>query len=264
MDTGTNQAEIYSKFRRGITPEVVSAIMSAANRDKPAERLLDLGTGTGQSIEAFFGQVHDIIAVEPNTQRLQFARQRLEGQAQQQGATIQFLDAHAEDFTVPQGWQASIATICRAFHVMDRPTVLRHLETIVAQEGVVAIIDDLPLWSSGNAPWQQELAKYVKQLIDAEHRLDDGEYKDPSVPYADLFKTSIFPDISEQTIPYTRTWTVDEIVGYIQSTAFGNPDLFGEHAADFARDFAATLQPLSPTGTFEESGQFKLLIGRRP
>jgi hypothetical protein len=58
-------------------------------------------------------------------------------------------------------------------------------------------------------------------------------------------------------------WSVDEIVGYLYSTSFANPALFGDRQADFEADLRAELAVLSPTGVFGERLDFYMMLGRR-
>lgn len=74
---------------------------------------------------------------------------------------------------------------------------------------------------------------------------------------------SPFSQVEEHTVPVTRTWTPDAILGYLYSTSFAAPQLFGDRLGNSDQAVRAALAKLSDADTFEEDNEFVIRIGRR-
>ena len=75
---------------------------------------------------------------------------------------------------------------------------------------------------------------------------------------------SPFSVVSERTVPVTRTWTADSILGYLYSTSFARADLFGDRLKDFDSEVRAVLGEINSENTFVEENEFLIRIGQRP
>lgn len=67
-------ARYYAQFRPGIPASVAALLVTESNRKAPATTLLDLGTGTGQIVEALAGSFQEIVAVDPDAEMLEVAK----------------------------------------------------------------------------------------------------------------------------------------------------------------------------------------------
>jgi SAM-dependent methyltransferase len=71
------------------------------------------------------------------------------------------------------------------------------------------------------------------------------------------------PQVEELRVPVHRTWTADAVMGYLYSTSFAAPALFGDRLAEFDAAARAVLTGHSGTGDFGEDNEFLIRIGRR-
>lgn len=56
----------------------------------------------------------------------------------------------------------------------------------------------------------------------------------------------------------------DSIIGYLYSTSYAAPALFGQHLSTFERGVTDALATASPDGVLHENNAFNILLCRRP
>ncbi len=74
---------------------------------------------------------------------------------------------------------------------------------------------------------------------------------------------SPFDVVEEVRVPVQRVWITESILGYLYSTSFAAPQLFGDRLGDFEHEVTAALTELSDDDTFSEDNEFLIRIGRR-
>lgn len=261
MSLFTGTVGYYRQYRPGI-PEEVAAVLDLAVHQSSPRRLLDVGTGTGLVAEALLGRFDDIIAIDNDAEMLAAAEAALRP-ALPTGTKLSLIESTAEDFTPPTGWRADLVTICRAFHWLDQATVLSLLDGQVAQDGAVAIFGDNSFWAA-DSPWKQAVRAVVQDFLGEERRAGNGTFQHHNRPYSEIMEESPFSQVEEIKVPVHRTWTADGILGYLYSTSFAAPHLFGDRLADFETAVKAALaEHGSSQDTFPEENEFLIRIGRR-
>jgi SAM-dependent methyltransferase len=112
-------------------------------------RVMDLGCGPGQLAAAFAPHIHSVLAVDPDEEMLEAARETnatFENVTLHRGSSADLDDSFGPFAAVLMG---------RSFHWMDRPATLRMLDKIVMPDGVVICFEthliDVPenAWKSG-------------------------------------------------------------------------------------------------------------------
>jgi ubiquinone/menaquinone biosynthesis C-methylase UbiE len=254
MSNFAGTAAYYDQYRPGVTDEVIQTILRAV--PQPVH-LLDLGTGTGRILEQFAPHFADVIAVEPDHDMLELARRRLLRHS------VRFIYATAEDAILPEGWQASLVTISRAFHWMDRPAVLRKLDSVVLPHGVIALLSDHSFWHLPEE-WSAIIQKTLKEFLGPERRTLMGTYRPPGEFFKESLQHSPFSVTEEHLIPVERYWTLDDIIGYLYSTSFASRAVLGGRAKAFEKRIRERLTEYAPDGKFVEHNRFEILLGRRP
>jgi trans-aconitate methyltransferase len=250
----------YRQYRPGIPQEVADILAGAVGDSKP-RRLLDVGTGTGLVVEALLGRFDDVIAIDSDADMLAAAEVALRPQLPD-NASLLLQQVAAEDFAPPSDWQADLVTICRAFHWLDQATVLARLDAQVSRAGAVAIFGDNSFWVA-TSPWKVAIRAIIQDLLGEQRRAGTSTFQHHDRPYSDIMRESPFHQVDEVTVPVVRTWTADSILGYLYSTSFAAPQLFGERLDEFDRTVRTTLEQFSDTNTFPEDNEFLLRIGRR-
>lgn len=129
-----SDAKYDQRYRPDIPPSAAELLVAQANRDAPARRLIDLGTGTGQVVRALAPHFPEVIAVGPDAEMIAEARRVHEPAP---GGEARYVVARAEQFLPPAGWRPDLVTVCRAFHWMDQAAVLAWLADAVSPTGCV-------------------------------------------------------------------------------------------------------------------------------
>jgi len=260
MSTFTGVSEYYRRYRPGIPEDLATLLVEQANRDACATTLLDLGTGTGQVVEALHSCFSDIIAVDSDQEMLDAAEAYLR-QLISADTALRCIHAKAEDFVPPPGWSASLVTISRAFHWMEQPLVLERLTAYVPREGVVAVFGDRSFWDADN-DWKKALRAVIQSFLGEQRRSGAGVFVHHDRPYSDIMRESPFHRVEEFTIPVRRVWNVDSVLGYLYSTTFAAPWLFGGRVHEFEVAVRAALAAYSKDGLMEEN-EFVVRVGRK-
>ena len=254
-------AENYRKYRPGIPAEVADLLVAATPQRSP-RRLLDVGTGTGLVVKALINEFDDVVAFDTDTGMLQEAEDCLRPLVRV-GSSLMLERGSAETFLPHADWRADLVTICRAFHWLDQEAVLKRLDAQVSVDGVVAIFGDNSFWASSN-PWKDLVRDLIKSYLGEERRAGDSVFKHHNRPYSEIMAESPFSVVTEHVVPVERIWTANGILGYLYSTSFATPRLFGDRLAEFdaaARDLLASL---SADDRFVEANEFLIRIGKRP
>lgn len=259
MFTGTT--EFYRQFRPGI-PDNVAAVLDGSVDPHRPRRLLDIGTGTGLVVEALLGRFDDIIAIDNDADMLAAAELALRP-ALPDGTTLVLGQTTAENFIPPDGWLADLVTICRAFHWLDQPAVLAQLDSQVAARGAVAIFGDNSFWVA-TSEWKAAVRTVIQEFLGEQRRAGGGTFNHHDRPYSEIMQESPFSQVEEFTIPVQRTWTADSILGYLYSTSFAAPHLFGKRLDEFDTTARARLATFSDDDVFLEDNEFLIRIGQRP
>lgn len=179
------------------------------------------------------------------------------------GQRLRFIEASAGQFQPPNGWAADLVTICRTFHWLDRPAVLTHLDQFVASDGGVAILGDNSIWAA-NAPWKREIKTVLTEFLGEQRRAGGGTYRRPPRSYTDDLDESPVSSWTQVTVPVRRQRTLDSVIGYLHSTSFAAPHLFGNQMEEFDRAIRERLPVHASDGMFIDENEFGILLARRP
>ena len=261
MTVFSGTAVSYAAFRPGIPREVAEILHAAAPSPSP-RRLLDIGTGPGFVVTALLPYFDDIIAIESEPDMLTAAgvlvRRALPAQSM-----LQLEYSRAEDFTPPEGWRADLVTVCRAFHWLDQSAVLDRLDAQVTPHGAVAIFSDLSLWTA-DAPWQQAIRALIQEFLGEQRRAGTTVFTPSGIPYQQVLQASAFSKVREIQVPVRRAWLVPAVLGYLASTSFAAPHLFGDRLPQFEQAATTILNGHATDGLLMEDNAFTVLIAHRP
>ncbi|MEV5543300.1 class I SAM-dependent methyltransferase [Saccharopolyspora shandongensis] len=262
MSLFTGTATYYRQFRPGIPVDVAAVLDQAAPaRPSGSRRLLDVGTGTGLVAEALLDRFDDIIALDNDVDMLAAAESSLRPKLPE-NSRLTLVESTAENFTPPAGWQAELVTICRAFHWLDQAAVLALLDRQVAADGAVAIFADNSFWAAGSL-WKEAVRDVVKSFLGEQRRAGAGTFQHHNRPYSEIMEESPFNEVEEVRVPVHRTWTAESILGYLYSTSFAAPHLFGDRLKEFEAAVKNRLADFSDNDTFPEDNEFLIRLGRR-
>lgn len=251
--------EYYAKYRPPIPEEVIEVIVEHFDI-KPTDRVLDLGCGTGQVALAMEGKCGEMVCLDPDPEMLKWA-QKITKDCK---TKLTWLNYGSEDLGKIKERLGifKLATICRAFHWMNQEQTLKNLDPLVEEDGGVALFGDKSLWT-GDEDWQQAVKKVIQQFLGEERRAGEGKFREPEEPWENLLARSAFRFIKIHDVSIVRTWNVETIIGYLFSTSFAAPHLFGNQLSRFKEDVKNTLLSLNPTGIFKENAVWAITLGSK-
>ncbi|MFD7919644.1 class I SAM-dependent methyltransferase [Streptomyces sp. NPDC059740] len=256
----------YERYRPGVPTPAVQ-LLADVLQGRPNPVLLDLGTGTGQVPRALLsaapGLAH-IEAVDSSQQMLDQARDALAPKLG--GCTLRLVHAAAEAYTPLPGDEAhspDLITCCRAFHWMNRAAVLAMADRVAAPDAAVAIMGDGSLWTH-EADWTRALRELIQHYLGAERRAGTGAaYREPGRSYEEDLAASAWNEVTEHAFPVDRAWAPKDVIGYLRSTSFAGPELFGEQHAAFEAQARTLLDAHACGGSLIEHAVFTVLLARR-
>ncbi|GII22833.1 class I SAM-dependent methyltransferase [Planosporangium mesophilum] len=260
MSNFTGTVDYYRRYRPGIPTDVANVLIAASAVETP-RRLLDLGTGTGHVVLAIGDRFDEVVAADPDAGMLAAAHDSLRA-ALPADVMLRLVHATAESFTTPPGWTASLVTICRAFHWMDKPAVLARLDQRVSPAGTVAIFADRSFWTASN-PWQTAVRQIITEFLGTQRRAGDSVFTHADRPFGEILAESAFSVVEEVRVPVRRTWTAESVLGYLYSTSFAARRLFGDRVHEFEEAIISTLTEHSENGSLVEDNEFLIHLGRR-
>ncbi|MFD7623915.1 class I SAM-dependent methyltransferase [Streptomyces sp. NPDC059802] len=269
-----DSAADYARYRPGIPDEAVRILSESLDGfDRPT--LLDLGSGTGQVPVALLPAVPGITRVDlvdPDSDMLRTAAEQL--RPLHGHATVAFHTVPAETFSAPVGgYQADLVTCARAFHWLDRPAALRMADRVTSPTAAVAVMGDGSLWTY-EAHWTAALKALIQSYLgDGRRAGTTGTYTEPRSRYEDDLADSAFSKVTEHRFAVRRTWTPDQVVGYLRSTSFAHPSLFdepgtppglaGRRHARFEQEARGLLEGYVHGEGLVEDAVFTVLLARR-
>ncbi|MCZ0990423.1 class I SAM-dependent methyltransferase [Streptomyces diastatochromogenes] len=261
MNAFAGTSSYYRRLRPGIPVELAALLDAAAPVGSP-RRLLDVGTGPGLVAHALLRYFDDLFAVDSDTAMLAEAETMLQS-AVSASHRLQIRHTRAEDFVPPEGWRPHLVTCCRVFHWLDQRRFLDRLSEYVAPDGVVAVFSDRSLWTADNE-WQQAARAVVREFLGEHRRAGAGVFGPPGPPFADVLRASAFCDVTTTVIPVHREWIIAKVTGYLYSTSFAAPQLFGDRRRAFETALEDALAPFTTGGVLTEDNAFTVHTARRP
>ncbi|MFG2703133.1 class I SAM-dependent methyltransferase [Streptomyces sp. NPDC048386] len=261
MSAFAGTSSYYRRFRPGI-PAGLAALLAHETPAGSPRRLLDVGTGPGLVALALAPYFDEVIAVDSDPAMCAEADAVLRP-ALSAGRRLQIGHALAEDFEPPAGWQPHLVTCGRVFHWLDQRRFLNRLAEYVAPGSVLAVFSDRSLWTAASA-WQQAVRAVVQKFLGEQRRAGDGIFGPDVPPYEEVLRASAFCDVTTAAIPVRREWSIDEVIGYLYSTSFAAPHLFGHRREAFEAAVTDALTPFLDSGFLVEDNAFTVLTARRP
>jgi len=205
-------AEAYDSYRPEYPAEVFEFILTHVSRDH--RRLaLDLGAGTGRATRGLAGHFEKVTAVEPDSKMAQ--KIRVFGP----GVVVQITTA--EDCAVEPG-SVDLIVIANALHWMNVSMVMNNVTRWLYAGGIFALID----------PPFPRTPRPIREIVRQEFHEHWESFRDPKLGKAGNRKEPVWQELilltpglvllEQKTITSINPLTPAELVGFWQSTSYGN------------------------------------------
>lgn len=253
-------APYYAHYRPDYPEQIFTLLIDKFSLNKNS-RVLDLGCGTGQIALKIAPHVAEVLAVDPQEEMLQEGKSLA---AQSKVANIKWLRGESANITTISSkiGEIDLTAIGRAFHWMDREQTLRDLSAITKSGGGVVIIgDNGPRDGPPGNPWKAVIDETVRHWLgDSRKAGTKGTYTHPEKRFEAILKESPFHNLESVKISTTRTWTIDQIIGYLYSTSSTSIPVLGDKKELFEADLRRRLLSLDPGGLFNEEVTTQVLM----
>jgi ubiquinone/menaquinone biosynthesis C-methylase UbiE len=253
----------YSRYRPGYPEEMFQLLKERFSLDK-FSRVLDLGCGTGQIALPMAPYVAEVIAIDPQEEMLKETHAQLTAKNIKNVRCISGESAKLPVMAAEIG-EINLTVIARAFHWMNRKQTLKDLYRITKPGGGVAIVgDDSGPRDSSKLRWKEAVDQTVKHWLGNERKAGTGgTYSHPDERFEVVLQESEFQNYEAANFDLTRTWTIDQIIGYLYSTSYCSLPVLGNKKEAFEADIRARLREQEPTEQFKEQATVQVMWVRR-
>ncbi len=222
-----------------------------------AHRLLDLGTGPGVVAIAFAPYVGSVLAVDPEPEMLQIAREAVRAAS----VAVEVREGSSETL-VPCWGRFRAVTLGRSFHWMDRVQTLRRLDGLVEPEGAVILFNDELADAPQNAAmraWWTVIDRYsADDPVRAERR--SPEWQD----HETILRASAFSRIDRLVHLHVCALTVEGLIHRALSMSSTSASRLGPRTEAMVADIQTALLPFAATGEMLEPMEWTAIVARRP
>jgi SAM-dependent methyltransferase len=251
----------YDTYRLPYPQQLIDDLAHRVGADGTG-RLLDLACGTGKVAFALRGSFAEIWAADQEPEMIAMASSK--AAASGEAARFRFVTGTAEDLDLPAG-AFDLVTVGNAFHRLRRDVVAGQVRRWLRPDGHLAL-----LWggtpTDGDEPWQQTLRAVMQRWQDgngADHRLPPG-YAAARRERPDLvvLAEAGFALAQEAQVGYSRSWTLDEIAGFVASTSVLSLAALGDRAQEFDADLRGALRACQTADELRQHVTFRYQLAR--
>ncbi|WP_432832902.1 class I SAM-dependent methyltransferase [Dactylosporangium sp. CA-092794] len=249
-------ARYYSLYRPRYPEELLHDLVALSVGDRGGS-MVDWGCGTGEVALPLSSYFDDITAIDIDAGMVGLAREKA---SQQDVSNIRWIVGPAEDLELTDASQDLIVA-GSSFHWMDRELLSRRAFSALIDRGVIAIIGGgSDVWDI-KCDWHEVAVRMMKRWLGDQRRAGSSTYT-VTKKHGDFLEPAGFT-LESRRYRVEQNWNADAIVGYLYSTSFANPALFGERLSDFEADLRAELAKLSTGDSFPELLDFYVMFGRK-
>jgi len=253
-------AYYYARYRPGYPPEFFKHVADRYALDG-TRRLLDIGCGTGQLTIPLSFYFQEAVGLDPDPHMLVEA----EAAARSTGRTnLRWLCLSSWDLPSRLG-SFRLATLGASFHWMDREAVLKTVyDMLTTPGGLVVASEETHTPVPGHTDYRSIVQQLLRDYLGEHRRAGTGVYLHPDERHEQVIARSPFGPPEIWRHEYDRTWSIDEIVGYLYSTSYASKRLLGDQAAPFERELRHQLLRLEPSGAFPVQAVVTALLSFKP
>jgi SAM-dependent methyltransferase len=254
-DLFAGTADYYARYRPGYPAALVAALLAAARLDRRA-LAVDLACGTGHVAFALAPHFQRVHAIDQEPEMVTTGRHlaRVRGVA-----NITWEVMPAEAALLPSD-SVDLVAIGNAFHRVPRGRVARAAYDWLRPGGVFVDLGYTGL-QAGPEPWQRLVARTIDRWTPARPQPDAGDSGRTS---AEVLADAGFTIVRHHEMEVRRTWSLDEIIGFVFSLSVASKRALGPDAGAFEADLRAALLDHDQAGTYGETMSYYFVLARKP
>ncbi|UGT67164.1 class I SAM-dependent methyltransferase [Nocardia gipuzkoensis] len=247
----------YARYRPGYPQSFFDDMVRRFQLDGTG-RLLDLGCGTGQLTVPLASHVAEAVGVDPEPTMLVEAA----GRARAAGVTtVRWVQGSSEDLPAGLG-RFRLVTMGRSFHWMDRERVLASLADSAEDEGALVIANDSCLVGPATE-WQRAIEDVQRRFLSPQQRSGRATAAEGRESHEEILARSPFRRVRRTVHEFTRSWTIEQAIGYLYSTSLPLHRLLGDRRSAFEQAVTDAMLAIDPTGCFLEPVALEVLTATK-
>lgn len=251
-------ASYYARFRPGYPAELVGTVARMAGLGSTS-RVIDIGSGTGHLTVSLAPLVGTIIALEPSPD---MNREATDAAARARVTNLTVVEGDSNDLERFEVAEFDCACFAAAFHWTDRDRTLLALDRVIAQGGAVVVVSGAA--AAERPAWQDAVDKVRTDFLGPVRRAGSGTYDHPRDRHEVVLARSSFSEVFARTFSWTRSSTVDELVGRQLSFSYSARGLLGADLPRYLDALRAALAPFADNEVVAERLGSQVLVARRP
>ncbi|MDR2063168.1 MAG: class I SAM-dependent methyltransferase [Candidatus Nomurabacteria bacterium] len=258
----------YYAVSRPVYPEAIIERMVEVFQLSKRDTVLDLGCGTGEIALRLAKYVKKVLAWDPDVEMLKLAEQK----ARKHHVKNVIFEQKSSDDLPSLSEKVKVVAMGRSFHWMDGEKTLAEIKKRLAGEGGVAIVYErhgLHVYSSAfvepnatTARRNQTVSRVAKKYLGEERKAGKNKFRKVEKSFQEMLNKTGFLEIIEEEITEQYRRSIENTIGFVFSTSWGSPQLFGGKVEAFKKELSEELSKINPDGTFDEKIIFGLLAGK--
>jgi SAM-dependent methyltransferase len=262
-DAFVGTAEAYSRYRPPYPPAMLAELLDLAGI-APGGALLDIACGPGRIALDLAVSFETVWAVDLEPEMVEVGKRAA---ARRGLSNITWFVGRAEDLDAPP-CAFDLITIGEAFHRLDQAFVARKALAWLKPGGCLATMGGGEGFLSGGEPWRRTLAEVAHRWMTRAFPGGWGvaaQGVDPALGGQQrALRAAGFTDVIDRSFPEPRDWTIDAIIGYLQSMSVCSRKALGGDFDAFEAEVRAALGDPAPSATFHETMAWGYTLARKP
>lgn len=204
--SGNEYVNLYEKYRPAPPIEILQQTLNYLGKPK-AERILDLGCGTGISSKVWEGYADEIIGIEPSNEMIEIAKSKSKNDQ------IRYLFGYSNDIQLSSN-SVDVVSCSQSFHWMEPKNTLKEISRVLKDKGILIIYD--VIWPpSVNYEFEKAYGKLFENIRRITEELNEviAHRWDKKKHFQNVRKDGSFDFLKETYFHKTEKLTKNQFIG---------------------------------------------------
>lgn len=209
--TGKDYVDLYDKYRPSPPQEIIHQSLNYLHQAQ-ANRVVDLGCGTGLSTKVWADVATEVIGIEPSTEMIAIAESKANPRNNIQYKTGYSNALPLEDSSI------DIVACSQSFHWMEPNSTLKEVHRVLKKGGVLVIYD--VIWPpSVNVEFEKAYNKLFATVHQVTRRLEQkiSHFWTKEAHFKNVQDSTYFDFSKETYFHKTEQLTKEQFIGIAQS-----------------------------------------------